>query len=142
MWRKKEEIIDFNEHLTIHFNSMKIKNCTRCNTEITEHSLCDECYNRIEKRKKKEGRGYITDMHDYCNVDTSPAYRELMYMGDIYDNSIECPDCHDVVRSKNLHHYISCKCGRCAVDWWSWYAKVHWQPILKTVYFTHKNSKE
>jgi hypothetical protein len=36
---------------------------------------------------------------------------------------MECLLCHDIVRSKNRHHFVRCKCGDMFVDGGSWYQR-------------------
>lgn len=66
----------------------------------------------------------VTDYHDFCTIDTSVEKRKKLNIGDIWDNSIRCKLCGDVIRSKNRHHMAWCKCKSCAVDGGSWYTKV------------------
>lgn len=37
-------------------------------------------------------------------------------MQKIKRNAVKCVHCGDVIESKSVHHFVSCSCGRCAVD--------------------------
>lgn len=37
-------------------------------------------------------------------------------MQKIKRNAVKCVHCGDVIESKTVHHFVSCSCGRCAVD--------------------------
>lgn len=34
----------------------------------------------------------------------------------IIENKIRCKKCGDIIESKTVHDYVTCKCGACAVD--------------------------
>ena len=34
----------------------------------------------------------------------------------IKENKIRCKKCGEIIESKNVHDYVTCKCGACAVD--------------------------
>ena len=50
--------------------------------------------------------------------------REKLNIGDIYINWAVCLLCKTFIRSKNKHHYVTCKCGNVSVDWWSHYQRL------------------
>jgi len=31
-------------------------------------------------------------------------------------NAIHCPNCDDVIESRSVHEYVTCKCGECSTD--------------------------
>lgn len=65
----------------------------------------------------------ILDYHFICTVDTPREERKDKYIGDIYANQAECALCGDLIRSRNKHDYVTCKCGEISVDGGSWYCK-------------------
>ncbi len=65
----------------------------------------------------------VTDYHDFTYYEMPTARRRELNVGDIYDNKIQCKKCGYIVRSKNQHHFVSCKCGAVAVDGGSWYQR-------------------
>lgn len=34
----------------------------------------------------------------------------------IISNKIQCKHCGEIIESKNIHNFVWCKCGSCAVD--------------------------
>lgn len=91
--------------------------CTKCKIEFNgKHRLCDYCYNRFIE---SEPRDYTL----LVNIDTPKDIRRKFDIGDVFLNLIKCNKCWDVIRSKNRHDYVMCKCKNCGVDWWSFYCK-------------------
>ena len=45
----------------------------------------------------------------------------------IIKNSIKCKHCKDVIESKHVHDYVSCKCGKVAADGGKEYLKRAYQ---------------
>ena len=37
-------------------------------------------------------------------------------MKKIISNKIQCKHCGEIIESKNIHDFVWCKCGSCAVD--------------------------
>ncbi len=66
----------------------------------------------------------MTDYHDFTSIDTPKEERKRLGVGDLYINAVECLKCGEVIRSKNVHNYVTCGCGSVAVDGGSWYGKV------------------
>ncbi len=66
----------------------------------------------------------MIDYHDFCDINSDKEWRKKFDLGDIYSNGIICKKCGWYVRSKNRHNMAECKCGACAVDGGSWYAKI------------------
>lgn len=65
-----------------------------------------------------------TDYLDFTYFDMSIKDRRKFDVGDIYDNKVECGYCGWIIRSKNRHDMVYCKCGKTSVDGGSWYQKV------------------
>lgn len=66
------------------------------------------------------------DYHDYqtfCPQGTPKEERRKLNVGDIFSNSIKCKNCGDVIRSKNIHDMVYCKCHLVFVDGGSWYTR-------------------
>ena len=66
----------------------------------------------------------ITDYLDFTYWEMPIKERRKLDVGDIYDNKIQCKKCNWIIRSKNRHNYVSCKCGAVSVDGGSWYQKI------------------
>ena len=58
---------------------------------------------------------------------TSPEMRNKAMIWDIWINWAVCLHCKDFIRSKNVHDFKSCTCGKVSVDWGSRYAKRMWK---------------
>ena len=69
-----------------------------------------------------------TDYHDMVTIDTSVEERRKLDIGDIWINGAKCKKCGDKVLSKNIHHFVYCKCGAVAVDGGSWYGRMVGNP--------------
>lgn len=67
--------------------------------------------------------GNITDYQSFTTKDTPKEQRKKYGIGDIWSNAAKCLKCGEVVRSRNRHDYVTCKCGNLAVDGGSWYTK-------------------
>lgn len=65
-----------------------------------------------------------TDYQTFTTKDMSIEQRRKLNVGDIWSNAVKCKLCGDVIRSKNRHDYVTCKCGEVSVDGGSWYIKV------------------
>lgn len=115
-------------------------NCLKCWIEFTPekewHLHCKDCY-----------EFFITSQpRDYTllvNIDTPKEIRRKFDIGDIYINQIQCNKCWQVIRSKNRHNFVQCKCKTCAVDWWSWYWRMIWNIgdyDDLSIYFTDNDS--
>lgn len=63
----------------------------------------------------------VTDYLDFTYPTMSRAKRLKLDVGNIYENKIECKNCGRIIRSKNRHNYVTCKCGDVSVDGGSWY---------------------
>lgn len=89
--------------------------CIKCWQEFdSKYRHCQECYDRFKS----------SDPLDYqllVNKDTPKEVRRKMDIWDTRNNSIMCNKCGDIIRSKNRHDFVWCKCKNCAVDWGSWY---------------------
>lgn len=94
--------------------------CIKCNKDFfakeKRYTLCDECYEKFSKSEP-------TDYQLCVNKDTPENVRRNMDIWDIRSNSIRCNKCWDIIRSKNRHNFIMCKCDNCWTDWWSWYCR-------------------
>ncbi len=66
----------------------------------------------------------VTDYQTFTTKNTSVEKRRKLNVGDIWNNSIKCLKCGEVIRSKNRHDMVWCKCKAVAVDGGSWYSKV------------------
>lgn len=64
------------------------------------------------------------DYQNFCPIDTPLEKRRALNVGDIFSNTIRCKNCNDIIRSKNRHDFVSCKCGKVSVDGGSWYSKI------------------
>lgn len=63
------------------------------------------------------------DYQSICTKDTPKLERRKKDIGDIWSNSAQCLKCGEILRSKNRHDYVTCKCGNLSVDGGSWYCK-------------------
>lgn len=72
---------------------------------------------------KKNKDNDVTDYQSFTTKDMSIEDRNKVGVGDIWANTMECLLCHDIVRSKNCHHFVRCKCGDMFVDGGSWYQR-------------------
>lgn len=66
----------------------------------------------------------VTDYLDFTYPTMLPADRLKFDVGNIYENKIQCKKCGWVIRSKNRHNFVTCKCGAVSVDGGSWYQRV------------------
>ncbi len=64
-----------------------------------------------------------TDYQDLTTIDTPQEERRKLYIGDIWSNAAQCLECNEIIRSKNRHHHVTCKCDNISVDGGSWYAR-------------------
>lgn len=65
----------------------------------------------------------MTDYHDFTTINTPKEERKKLCVGDIWINAAECLKCGELIRSKNRHDYVTCRCGNLSVDGGSMYAK-------------------
>lgn len=65
----------------------------------------------------------MIDYHNFTTIKTSKEERRKLYVGNIYCNQARCLLCNDVIRSKNRHDFVTCKCGNLSVDGGSWYIR-------------------
>lgn len=65
----------------------------------------------------------VTDYQDFTTKDMTMEARAKLGVGDIWSNSMMCRLCSDVIRSKNRHNMVYCKCGAIFVDGGSWYQR-------------------
>ncbi len=64
-----------------------------------------------------------TDTLNFVTKSSTLEQRRKFDIGDIYINAAVCLGCHEYIRSRNQHDYVTCKCGAISVDGGSWYAK-------------------
>lgn len=84
----------------------------------------------------------MTDYQSFTIISTPREERAKLGVGDIYSNEAKCLMCNDVIRSKNRHDFVTCKCGNLSVDGGSWYARRaystnQWEDM--TVYFNDRD---
>ncbi len=60
---------------------------------------------------------------ELCPQGTPKAERRKYSVGDIRENKAQCLKCGDIIVSKHLHDFVTCKCGGLSVDGGSWYLK-------------------
>ena len=77
-----------------------------------------ELKEKVPKRKFE-----TTDYHDWVGPDSTKEKCQAINIGEYYINAVECKQCGWYIRSKNLHDYVTCKCGSCSVDGGSHYLK-------------------
>lgn len=44
-------------------------------------------------------------------------------MEKIISNKIQCKHCGEIIESKNVHDFVTCKCGACSVDGGNYYLR-------------------
>lgn len=116
------------------------KQCQKCNTPISgDFDLCRSCYYAYTRNTRKNK---TTDYQDIVNIHTPPEVRKKLNMGDIWDNSVKCLDCGDIIRSRNLHDYRHCSCGKSSVDGGSWYCKTSGNVEVLCVPFTYPSKED
>lgn len=92
--------------------------CIKCWVEFnSKYRHCQECYDRFIKSEPR-------DYQLLVNKDTPKDVRRKMDIWDTRSNSIKCNKCWDIIRSKNRHDFVMCKCDNCWVDWGSWYGRL------------------
>ncbi len=79
---------------------------------------------KITKNKIEIMQGQTTDYLDFTFQNMKAKDRIRLDVGDIYENKIQCKNCGWIIRSKNRHHFVTCKCGEVSVDGGSWYHKI------------------
>ena len=65
----------------------------------------------------------VIDYQKFTSKKSTKLFRQRMNVGDIWSNSVKCLNCDEIIRSKNQHDFIWCKCHNVAVDGGSWYLK-------------------
>lgn len=70
----------------------------------------------------------MTDYLDFVTYDTPVEERRKLNVGDIFINQVRCLKCRWLIRSKNRHDMVTCKCGAVSIDGGSWYTKVTGEP--------------
>jgi hypothetical protein len=63
------------------------------------------------------------DYQEFTTRETPEGERRRLGVGDIWCNSVKCCKCNTIIRSKNRHDYVTCRCGDVAVDGGSWYRR-------------------
>jgi hypothetical protein len=91
--------------------------CIKCLKNIKKSGHCNDCFKRAQDS---------WDIQHMVNKDTSKFLRKRFDIWNIRSNTIKCKSCNTIIRSKNKHHYSSCKCWWCAVDWGSHYQRIMW----------------
>jgi len=66
---------------------------------------------------------------NFVTIDTPKEERSRLNIGPIYNNSVRCHLCGEVIRSTNRHDYRSCACGAVSVDGGSWYLRRCGNPL-------------
>ncbi len=66
---------------------------------------------------------WITDYTFVFSKWTTKEFREKYWVWDIFINAAVCLLCKDYVRSKNWHHFNTCKCWNLSTDGWSFYTR-------------------
>lgn len=92
--------------------------------------------------KKLSTNEYVTDYLDFTFQTMKPKDRLKLDVGDIYENKIQCKNCGWIIRSKNRHNFVRCKCGDVAVDGGSWYQRIIGNLkgyVDHTTYFKYKH---
>ena len=86
------------------------------------------------------------DYHNFCDINTPPSKRQLLNIGDIYSNGLECKLCGWYIRSRNAHDMVSCNCKACSIDGGSWYVKINAlnfnDVIVRTIMFNEEKDNE
>ncbi len=49
-------------------------------------------------------------------------------MPKIIRNMVKCHICGDIIESKHVHDFVTCKCGACSVDGGHLYLRRAWDP--------------
>ena len=94
-------------------------NCIKCWVKTKQYNHCDACYNKQQQS---------LDYQDIVNKNTSKFLRRKYQIGNIRSNALECLLCKSIIRSKNVHNFVRCKCWECGIDWGSQYVRVMWEP--------------
>jgi len=74
-------------------------------------------------KTKKNEKDNVFDYQKISNINMTIDERKKLNIGNIWSNEAKCKKCGDIIRSKNLHHFVGCSCGSIFVDGGSWYAK-------------------
>ena len=98
--------------------------CIKCWVEFdSQYRHCQQCYDNFINSNPR-------DYTLLVNIDTPKDVRRKMDIWDTYMNQIKCNKCWEVIRSKNRHDFVMCKCGNCWVDWGSWYWRTIWDDYI------------
>lgn len=54
-------------------------------------------------------------------------------MEKIISNKIQCKHCGEIIESKHIHEFITCKCEDCSVDSEHYYLGVHVKIVQKKI---------
>lgn len=108
--------------------------------------FCEHCWDPVSDKQytlctKHYDLFRTTNDYQYiCSKQSSPEYRNLLGIWDIYANAIECKKCGSIAISTNWHHMAWCKCWACATDGGSYYLRRLGNPedyIDRSISFTH-----
>lgn len=72
------------------------------------------------------------DYQDFAPQGLSKKERSKLYIGDIFNNAVQCPHCNEIIRSTNRYDFVRCKCRKTFVDGGSWYQRTTPEAISKT----------
>ena len=65
----------------------------------------------------------VRDYQDFTTKDMPEKARRKLDVGDIWANTVQCAKCKDIIRSRNRHDFVWCKCENIFVDGGSWYQR-------------------
>ena len=63
----------------------------------------------------------MTDYLEFTTINTPSIERQKLDVGDIFINQVRHTKCGWIIRSKNRHDWVTCKCGELSLDGGSWY---------------------
>lgn len=63
----------------------------------------------------------MTDYLEFTTIITPSIERRKLDVGDIFINQVRHTKCGWIIRSKNRHDWVTCKCGELSLDSGSWY---------------------
>lgn len=63
----------------------------------------------------------MTDYLEFTTINTPSIERRRLDVGDIFIIQIRHTKCGWIIRSKNRHDWVTCKCGELSLDGGSWY---------------------
>jgi hypothetical protein len=82
-----------------------------------------------------------TDYMEFTHYRMPVKERRKLDVGDIYDNKAQCTLCGWIIRSKNRHDMVYCKCRKSAVDGGSWYQRIIGPAKSLIVYYKYRSKK-